>query len=78
MEDGGVYRIGIDCRQNHLGQMADFPPLLTFFKFLTDKNLMYLKLNLRPCGTHGWIKLIQLYLKNMWTHNQKQAFMGLY
>ena len=26
---------------------------------------MYLKLNLRPCGTHGWIKLIQLYLKNI-------------
>ena len=30
MEDGGVDRTVIDCRQNHLGQMADFPPLLTF------------------------------------------------
>ena len=30
MEDGGVDRTVIDCQQNQLGQMADFPPLLTF------------------------------------------------
>jgi hypothetical protein len=30
MEDGGVDRTVIDCRQNQLGQMADFPALLTF------------------------------------------------
>ena len=29
-EDGGVDKIIIDGRQNKLGQMADFPPLLTF------------------------------------------------
>ena len=29
MEDGGVDRIVINCRQNQVGQMADFPPLLT-------------------------------------------------
>ena len=68
MEDGGVDGTVIDCRQNKFGQMADFPPLLTFW-FLTYKNLTYLKLNLRSCGTHGWIKLTQLYLRNMWTHN---------
>ena len=33
MEDGGVDRTVIDCRQNQLGQMADFPPLLTFLTF---------------------------------------------
>ena len=27
--------------------------ILDFNYFLTYKNLMYLKLNLRPCGTHG-------------------------
>ena len=60
MEDGGVDRTLIDCRQNQFGQMADFPPPLTSFN---------LKLNLRPCSTHGCIRLTQLYLKNMWTHN---------
>jgi hypothetical protein len=30
MEDGGVDRTVIGCRQNQLGQMADFPTLLTF------------------------------------------------
>ena len=30
MEDGGVDRTVTDCRQNKLGKMADFPPLLTF------------------------------------------------
>ena len=30
MEDGGVDRTVIECRQNQLGQMTDFPPLLTF------------------------------------------------
>ena len=30
MEDGGIDRTVIDCCQNQLGQMADFPPLLTF------------------------------------------------
>ena len=49
MEDGGEDRTVIDFWQNQLGQMADFPPLVT----LTYKNLMHrLKLNLRPCGTH--------------------------
>ena len=33
MEDGGVDRIIIDCRQNQLGQMVDIPPLLTFLIF---------------------------------------------
>ena len=33
MEDGGVDRTVIDCRQNQLGQMADFSPLLTFWIF---------------------------------------------
>ena len=33
MENGGVDRTVIDCRQNQLGQMADFPPLLTFLIF---------------------------------------------
>ena len=47
MEDGGVDRTVIDCRQNQLGQMADFLPLLTFKIF----DLVYLKCNLRPCGT---------------------------
>ena len=32
MEDRGVDRTVIDCRQNQLGQMADFPPL-NFFDF---------------------------------------------
>ena len=50
MEDGGVDRIVIDCRQNQFGQMADFSPLLTFLS-LTYKNLMYHKLNLRSWGT---------------------------
>ena len=30
MEDGGVDRTVIDCRQNQLGQTADFPALLIF------------------------------------------------
>ena len=30
MDDGGVDRTVIDCPQNQLGQMADFPPLITF------------------------------------------------
>ena len=29
-EDRGVDRTVIDCRQNQLGQMADFPSILTF------------------------------------------------
>ena len=33
MEDGGVDRTVIDCQQNQLGQMADFPPHLTFLIF---------------------------------------------
>ena len=33
MEDGGVDRTVIDCRQNQLGKMADFPSLLTFLIF---------------------------------------------
>ena len=33
MEDGLVDSTVIDCRQNQLGQMADFPPLLTFYIF---------------------------------------------
>ena len=33
MEDGGVDRTAIDCWQNQLGQMADFPPLLNFKSF---------------------------------------------
>ena len=51
MEDGGVDRTVINCLQYQLGQMADFPPLLTIL-VLTYKNLMHLKFNLRPCGTH--------------------------
>ena len=39
MEDEGVDRTDIDCRQNQLGQMADFLPLLTF---LIYKNLVYI------------------------------------
>ena len=31
MEHGG--RTIIDCRQHQFGQMADFPPLLTFLVF---------------------------------------------
>ena len=42
MEDGGKDLTVIDCWQNQLGQMADFPPVLTFFNFLTYKNLMYI------------------------------------
>ena len=34
MEDGGVDRTVIDYRQNQLSQMADFPPFLTYVKFL--------------------------------------------
>ena len=52
MEDGGVDRLDtsiIDNQQHKMGQMADFPPLLQFF---TYKDMMYLKLNLRPCGIH--------------------------
>ena len=30
VEDGSVDRTLIDCWQNQLGQMADFPTLLTF------------------------------------------------
>ena len=49
MEDGGVDTTIIDSRQLKMGQMADFPPLLASSFFLSMK---YLKLNLRPCGTH--------------------------
>ena len=38
MEDGVVDRIVINCRQHQLGQMADFPPLLTFL-FSEEKTL---------------------------------------
>ena len=33
MEDGGVGMTVIDCRQHQLGEMEDFPPLLTFLVF---------------------------------------------
>ena len=33
MEDGGVDRTVIDCWQHQLGQMADFPSLLTILVF---------------------------------------------
>ena len=33
MEDGGVDRTVINCWQQQLGQMADFPPLLTILGF---------------------------------------------
>ena len=33
MEDGVLDRTIIAWRQNQLGQMADFPPLLTFLNF---------------------------------------------
>ena len=33
MEDGGVDRTVINCQQDQLGQMADFPALITFFNF---------------------------------------------
>jgi hypothetical protein len=49
MEDEGTDTTVIESRQHKMGQMADFPPLLAF-PFLTHKNMMYLKLNLRPCG----------------------------
>ena len=38
IDDGGVDRTVIDCWQNQLRQMADFPPLLTFLKILTYKS----------------------------------------
>jgi hypothetical protein len=38
MEDGGVDRTVINCWQNHLGQMADFPPLLIFLTFLSGEG----------------------------------------
>ena len=37
MENGGVDRTVKDCRQNQMGQMADFPPLFLLFEFLTFK-----------------------------------------
>ena len=40
MKDGGVDRTVADCQQNKLGQVSDFPHLLTFWLF---------KLNIRPC-----------------------------
>ena len=43
--------------------MCSVSSSFNLLNFLTYKNLMYLKLNLRPCGTHGWIKLTQLHLK---------------
>ena len=33
IEDGGVDRTAMNSRQNRLGQMADFPPLLTYLNF---------------------------------------------
>ena len=45
-DHGGVDRTITYCWQHQLGQMAEFLPLLTY------KNLIYLKVNLRPCGTH--------------------------
>ena len=36
MENGGVDRTVIECRQHQLGQMADIPPLLTFNNFWLD------------------------------------------
>ena len=33
MENGGVDGTVVDCRQNHLGKFADFPPFLTFSNF---------------------------------------------
>ena len=33
MEDGDVDRTVLDCWQHQLGQMADFPPLLTLLVF---------------------------------------------
>jgi hypothetical protein len=44
IEDGAV----INCWQNLLGQISDFPLLTTFLIF----DLKRLKLNLRPWGTH--------------------------
>ena len=35
MDDGGVDRTVIDCRQNQLGWMAEFPPCLTFWLIKT-------------------------------------------
>ena len=37
MEDGGVDRTVIECWHYQLGQMADFPPLLTFLVFGLSK-----------------------------------------
>ena len=51
MEDKGVDATVIESRQHQLGQMADFPPLLTIL-VLTYKTLIHLKLNLGPWGTH--------------------------
>ena len=55
MEDGGVNKTVINCRQNQLGQNGRHSSSFNVFsfKFLTYKKLMYLTLNLRPCGTHG-------------------------
>ena len=33
MEDGGLDGTVVDCRQNHLGKFAGFPPFLTFSNF---------------------------------------------
>ena len=40
MEDEGVDGTVMYCRQNQLGQMADFPPLY-LLKLLTYKNFMF-------------------------------------
>jgi hypothetical protein len=49
MENGGVDTTVVNSRQHNMGQMADFPHLLAS---LTYKSMMYLKLNIRPFGTH--------------------------
>ena len=48
MEDGGVDRTVID----RLAKWQTFR-LFKLFKLLTYKKWMFLKLNLRPCGTHA-------------------------
>ena len=59
MEDGGVDRTIIDCRQNQLSQMVDIPPL---YFVLTYKNLMNLESNVRKCGNQVNTTLFEEYL----------------
>ena len=51
MENGGAYRNVMSCRQKPVGPNGRLSPSFNFLKILTYKDLMRLKLNLRPFGT---------------------------